>query len=126
MYELAHFDLANMVESGAFLRGIGGSCHSMEEVASRIVRHLHARLLDADGKPACALVRFYKTHPYGGLPEDLQRFAGGLMGVQMPWPAMKCLTLLASTGDDRRTSIRSSSAPTRRSMSRSDRDGTRS
>jgi hypothetical protein len=47
---------------------------------------------------ACALVRFYKTHPYSDLPTDLQRFAAAQLGDAVPRSDMRCLTLLASAG----------------------------
>jgi hypothetical protein len=44
-------------------------------------------------------VRFYKTHPYGELPPELQAFARATLGEQTPSPTMKCLTLLATAGE---------------------------
>ena len=49
------------------------------------------------------MVRFYKTHSYGALTPELQRFAKrvfGTMAISPPEPAMKCLTLLATVGDE--------------------------
>ena len=51
------------------------------------------------GERACVLVRFFKTHPDGGLDEDLRRFARETPGRPPESPAMKCLTLLATAGD---------------------------
>jgi len=109
-YDLASFDLANMVQCGAALRGIGASTSSMEEVAERIVGHLRDSLVDSSGAPACGLVRFYKTHAYAGLPDALRTFADGVLGTIEPWAAMKCLTLLASTGDEPAWCARATSA----------------
>jgi len=44
-------------------------------------------------------VRFYKTHPYDGLDAELQRFATVQLGGAPPRADMRCLTLLASAGD---------------------------
>jgi hypothetical protein len=46
------------------------------------------------------LVRCYKTHPFRGLDAGLQRFARGLLADEEPAPAMRCLTLLATVGDE--------------------------
>lgn len=101
MYELATFDLANMVQCGASLRAMGRSSGSMEEVAEGLVDHLRKSLTTSEGDPACALVRFYKTHRYGGLPSELRTFADGILGATTrPWDDMRCLTLLSSTGAD--------------------------
>jgi hypothetical protein len=49
-------------------------------------------------------VRVYKTHRFGGLPDELKRFAkralksGG--GDVQPFDDMRCLTLLATVGDE--------------------------
>lgn len=111
MFQLSQFDLASMVQCGAALRGMSASAGSMEGVAARIVGYLHESLTDAEGEPACALVRFYQTHPYGGLPANLRSFADGVLGETItPWDAMKCLTLVASTGDDPAWRCRSTSS----------------
>jgi hypothetical protein len=110
MYDLANFDLADMVQCGAALRGMSGACSAMEDVAERIVGYLHESLTDGEGKPACALVRFYKTHPYGALPDELRTFADGVLGDGSAWDEMKCLTLLATTGDEPAWRSRASSS----------------
>lgn len=81
----------------------------MEDVAQCIVRYFNEVLVDAAGRPACALVRFYKTHAYGALPLDLRAVASRGMAGLRPWDEMKCLTLLGTQGEepafcDRRTS----------------------
>ncbi len=80
----------------------------MEESAQKTVDLLWAELLTGDGGPALALVRLYKTHPFGKLPEDLRAFARGML-EEDPDPETRCLTLLATRGlepdwNDRRTS----------------------
>jgi hypothetical protein len=54
----------------------------------------------ASGARACALVRFYKTHPYGQLEPPLREFAAAQLGAIAPDDAMRCLTLMATAGDD--------------------------
>ena len=100
MFDLSRFSLSDMIACGTALRQLGQDERSMEEVADRIVRYLYDHLVDGrTGERACALVRFFKTHPYGGLDEDLRRFAREMLGRPPESPAMKCLTLLATAGD---------------------------
>lgn len=100
MYDLTKFTMRDMTECGAALRKLGSGATSMEEAASRIVGYLYDHLIDQQtGAKACALVRFYKTHPYEGLDTDLREFAGSLLGEQPASPALKCLTLLTTIGE---------------------------
>ena len=99
-YDLSRFTLRDMTECGAALRKLGADSPSMEETASRIVRYLHEHLVDGPtGRRSCALVRLFKTHRYDELDDDLRRFANGMMDGRTPGDSMKCLTLLASTGE---------------------------
>jgi hypothetical protein len=45
-------------------------------------------------------VRFYKTHPFGALEPDQQRFAAAQLGTIPPRDDMRCLTLIATIGDE--------------------------
>jgi hypothetical protein len=116
-YDLANFSLRDMTDCGTTLRKIGSEAHSMEEVANDIVRHLYDSLLDKPvGSRACALVRFFKTHPYEDLDAGLRRFALRLLDNRAPPPGMKCLTLLATAGDrpewnNRQASVRHKAIP---------------
>jgi hypothetical protein len=99
MHDLTSFSLKDMTECGIELRHLGEGARSFEDMAQRMVTHLHATLYDSvTKKPACALVRLFKTHPYAHLTPDLQRFAAEVVGTPPP-PRMKCLTLLGSAGD---------------------------
>jgi hypothetical protein len=97
MYNLTRFPLHEMTQCGAHLRRCGENAPTMEATAKRIVDHLYAELRDGEGKRACALVRFYKTHPFGQLPPDLQAAASD--GASAPGATVKCLTLLGTAGD---------------------------
>ncbi|HEY9704619.1 MAG TPA: hypothetical protein V6C58_19415 [Allocoleopsis sp.] len=88
-----------MTECGVKLRNIGHGAANMEEVANRIVNYFYENLINPENKqPACALIRFFKTHNYGNLPTELQQVALEILGNQAPIPTMKCLTLLATVG----------------------------
>ena len=100
---LGEFELADMLRCSQGLRRAVQGAPSMESAASAVCRYLYDELGDGGGERACVLVRFYKTHPYGALPPDLQRFAKrafGAVAISPPEPAMKCLTLLATVGDE--------------------------
>jgi hypothetical protein len=72
----------------------------MEEVANRITRHLFDNAINpTDNRNACALVRFYKTHPYEDLNGELRGFAERILGHPPDSPDMKCLILLATAGE---------------------------
>ena len=82
MYDLKTITPAQTTELGNALSGLGSGAQSMEEAANRIVRYLHNNLTDQrTGEKSCALVRFYKSHPYGDLDEGLQEFARGVLGA---------------------------------------------
>jgi hypothetical protein len=89
-----------MTECGAAIRQSSTGASSMEDAANRIIRYLRESLVDSANKPACTLVRLYKTHPFAELPPTLQKFATGVFGEAHELkPNTKCLTLMASAGD---------------------------
>ncbi len=101
MIDLRRFTLADMTELGSALRRLGEGAESLEEVATAVVRHLYLHLVDSEtGEPGCALVRFFKTHPYGGLSLALRDFARGTLMGEIPGDEVPCLTLLGSAGDE--------------------------
>ncbi|MGI9590971.1 MAG: hypothetical protein ACR2P8_06355 [Myxococcota bacterium] len=101
MIDLRRFTLGDMTELGSALRRLGDGAGSMEQVATAVARHLYVRLVDSGtGGSACALVRFFKTHPYGALSPELQRFARGMLMGELPRVDVPCLTLLGTAGDE--------------------------
>lgn len=108
MASLEHFSGGDLEPFGDAIRSHAYSARSMEESAQKTVDLLWAELQAEDGSPALALVRFYKTHEYGNLPEELRAFARGVLEDD-PDPTTRCLTLLATRGlepdwNDRRKS----------------------
>jgi hypothetical protein len=100
MYDLANFTLKDMTQCGADLRKMGVGAHSMEEAAQQVIRYLYERLMDqASNQPGCALVRLFKTHAYGELEPALSQAARGVLGEQLLTPKTRCLTLLATAGE---------------------------
>ena len=73
----------------------------MQGIASAVTTFLREECIDPGTKSrACTLVRFYKTHPYAALLPDDRAFALRLLDGANPPPGLKCLTLLATAGDE--------------------------
>lgn len=101
MFDLSSFSLSDMTRCGIELRTLGDGATSMEEVAQRLVRYLYEHLRQPDlAAPACALVRVFVTQPYSALDDTQQDAAQTILSAGSPTPAMKCLTLLATAGDE--------------------------
>lgn len=110
MYNLTKFTLGDMTECGAALRKLGNGANSMEEVANRMTRYFYEHFLDPEtGRNAFALVRFFKTHAYRDLDVELRHFADQMLNDSPEQPEMKCLTLLATAGDQPEWNDRSTS-----------------
>jgi hypothetical protein len=111
MYDLANLSKSEVAECGAQLEALGSGAPHMEEVANKIVNHLYENLEGRQtGGKACALVRFYKTHLYSELEPQLQEFARGVLGEAPMSPEMRCLTLLATVGENPDWNSRANSA----------------
>lgn len=98
-YDLTKFDLGDMLKCSLRLREAAAGAPTLEVSAQRICRFLYDELHGPNTPHACALVRCYKTHPYGALDSDLQGFARDALGTVPPSPTMKCLTLMATVGE---------------------------
>jgi len=99
MYDITRFTLADMTNCGVSLRQICPEATSMEQAARATVRYLYENLHGPEGR-ACALVRMYKTHPYADLPTELRDFGRELIQTETLDEATKCLTLLATVGEE--------------------------
>lgn len=95
---LETFDADDVRPLSDALRSVGADADSAARVAQALVERLYASLADADGNPACALVRLYKTQLYGALDPEQQAFATEVLG-EVPGPEVRCLTLLGTAGD---------------------------
>ena len=98
-YDLNRFALSDMFTCGAEIRQLGAGVSSMEEAAQALVKLFYNRFRDDVGDPACALVRCFKTHEYGFLQPDLQKFADAMSAGAVIHPSTRCLTLLATAGE---------------------------
>lgn len=107
--DLKSFGLTEMLRCSVALRHAAAGAESMEDAAKRVCRFLYSEFGamsaaagagEQFGGGDCALVRLYKTHPYARLEPSLRRFADKALGTTKAPPAMRCLTLLASAGDE--------------------------
>lgn len=97
-YDLTTFGLGDMLKCSLALRESASAAPTLEASAQRICRYLYDELRGTDGQRQCALVRCYKTHPYGSLQPELQLFARTALSDPAPRTSMKCLTLMATVG----------------------------
>jgi hypothetical protein len=107
---LASFGLTEMLRCSRELHRVAAGAPTMEASARLICRALYDELRTPDDTPACALIRCYKTHPFGALPPELRRFARRAANqIELPRDSMKCLTLLGSVGEEPQWNARFSS-----------------
>ena len=100
MYNLAHFSLSEMTACGSAIRKLGCDADTMETTASRIVRYFYDNFVEHETQqPTFTLVRFFKTHDFSDLSNNLQQVARRSLDNNSPSPDMKCLTLLGTAGD---------------------------
>ena len=110
MFDLSAFSLSDMTRCGIELRTLGTGASSMEEVGQRLVRYLYEHLREPDlSAPACALVRVFVTQSYSALDDIQQDAARAILGSMRATPSMKCLTLLATAGQESQWNSRAES-----------------
>lgn len=100
-YDITSFTIREMTECGKKIRTMNEGVVSMEEVAGRIVKYLYDTMVDGrTGERVCSLVRFFKTHTFEQLDDELKGFAVNMLGKDTVIPVMKCLTLLGTVGEN--------------------------
>ncbi|MEG4418596.1 histidine kinase [Microcoleus sp. LAD1_D5] len=101
MYDITLFTPQDMAKCSLVLRHLGRNTASMEASSQKIVNYIYQHFCDSQtGENTCALVRLFKTHPYGELEDSLQQSARRLMKGNSPAADMKCWTLLAAAGPE--------------------------
>ena len=102
LYNLRTFNFTEMMDCRSRLRSLfaDGEPETIGEAGRRIVSFFYSEFVDDAGAPACALVRLFKTHPYADLDEDLQTFARKVAPEAATLPDVRCLTLLATDGQE--------------------------
>ena len=100
-YVLSRFGFNDMMECRGRIRDLfDDDPPTLEDAAERAVEFFRSELVDEEGFPACALVRFFKTHPYRDLPEELQDVVRAASPEAPAVPDLRCLTLVATRGDE--------------------------
>jgi hypothetical protein len=100
-YNLSSFGFVDMMDCRARIRDLfADDPPTLEAAAERAVEFFRRELVDERGQPACALVRLFKTHPYRDLPEDLQAVVRAGSPEAASIPDLRCLTLIATRGDE--------------------------
>ncbi len=99
-FPLQQFGVDDLRACSDELRALPGAAGSVADEAQLICEFLYGALVDEDGKPACPLVRLYKTERYGELEPELQDFARGLLDGSQVDDDVRCLTLLGTAGDE--------------------------
>ena len=117
MYDITLFTPQDMAKCSLVLRHLGRNTASMEASSQKIVNYIYQHFCDSQtGENSCALVRLFKTHPYGELEDSLQQSARCLMNGYPPAADMKCWTLLAAAGTEpqwnsRHTAVKNTAIP---------------
>lgn len=99
-FDLSKFSLVDMLQCGRGLRSAAADAESVRDAAQSIVEFLYLECGHPEAARACALVRFYKTYRFADLEPRLQSFARKQIATGEPTAQMKCLTLLASIGQE--------------------------
>jgi hypothetical protein len=99
-FDLSQLSVADTLTCSVHLRKAIDGEATVEATARRACAFFHESFVDARRQRSLALARLYVTHPHAQLPADDQRFARKLLtGPAAQWPNLKCLTLLATRGD---------------------------
>ena len=100
-YELTRFGFKEMMDCRRRLRDLlADDPPTLQDAAERAVHFFRQELTDEHGRPACALVRLFKTHPYRDLPEELRQVARSASPDAPSLRDLRCLTLLGTRGDE--------------------------
>jgi hypothetical protein len=94
LYDLTSFTMSDKLACTSAMRAIAADAADVTEASERVVRFLFERF---DGS---ALVRLYMTKPYEALDDDRRAFALRSLGHEPDSPQMRCLTLLATAGEE--------------------------
>jgi len=100
MWNLERFSFTQMMQMRSGIRALfDADAATTSEAAQRLDDYLYRELVDAEGRPACALVRTFKTHEFGDLGPELQTFARRIAPQLDAQPRTRCLVLIGTTGD---------------------------
>lgn len=101
MYNFAQFGFRDMMDCRTRLRAIfDDDPATLAEACQRVVRFFYDGLVDESGRPACALVRMFKTHRFRELDSASKSVAAQALPEAESMAELRCLTLLATLGDE--------------------------
>jgi hypothetical protein len=99
-YNLSRFGVTEMMSCRTDLRALfANDPGDVATAAQRVVEFFYREFVDERGAPACALVRFFKTARFEALDDDQQEFALKTAGSATLDKDVRCLTLMATIGD---------------------------
>lgn len=99
-FDLSEFSLIDMLQCGRGIRRAASEATTVSEAAQSVVEYLYEECGHPHAARSCALIRFYKTYSLVDLEPRLQAFAKDqLHGVDAS-DRMKCLTLVATIGQE--------------------------
>ena len=99
--DVTDFTVGAMLRAGIAIRRAVRGADSLEAAAELITRYLFENCADPDtGERSCALVRFYATLPFGSLDAGLREFAAAQLDGEAPGSTLRCLTLIATAGEE--------------------------
>ncbi len=100
MFDLANFTVSDMVVCSSELRQVTAKSATMEDAARAIVQRLRDTFRDpVTGQPQLVLTRLFQTMPWHSLTPELKEHVRQRQPDVAPHPELRCLTLLATTGD---------------------------
>ncbi|MEM1171841.1 MAG: ATP-binding protein [Cyanobacteria bacterium P01_H01_bin.35] len=100
MYDLTEFNVRDLSECGLMLRRLGKNAQSMEAASNVIIKYLYENLVNLQTQEkSCVLIRLFKTHSYGKLTPELQKYVQNILKKSDINHDLKCLTLLATAGE---------------------------
>jgi len=102
MFSIETFSLHDMTELSGEIRELGAGARTQEEIADRIVNHLYEEFTyQTSSEKAFALARFFISLPYKELESPLKRYVESKRSDHQDLrPDTRCLTLLASCGQN--------------------------
>ena len=100
MYDLTEFNIRDLSECGFMVRQLGKEAQSMEAASKIIIKYLYDNLVNCQTQErSCVLIRLFKTHSYGKLTPELQKYVQHTLNKTEIKHDLKCLTLLATAGE---------------------------
>jgi hypothetical protein len=100
-YDLGRFGVSEMMRCRGDLRSLfDKDPGSVTGAAQRVVEFFYHQIVNGQSRPACALVRFFKTTRFDALDSEQQQFALKAAGSATLEDDVRCLTLLATAGDE--------------------------